>query len=373
MGYTYKGKTPLEVAEKFIDSYIRVKPVEEIIPGGISTYLHSVFLSGIEKVYVQNRKKEYGKYIKDYLERALDGNKRLNRVEGSFWCSPNSLDFRQLGNLLFRIYKESEDERYLDSIKELVESLKTDYPKNSHGGFWHMKSQPNQMWLDGLYMVGPLCAKYGIITGKKEFCEMAVSQALLMYENMKDEKTGLLYHGWDDSFAAEWADKKTGLSAEKWGRAMGWFTVAAVDILEAVGAEFSAYDKLLGYVKEIFKSLVKVQKESGYWCQVIDKPDAVGNWEETSGTCLIAYSMAKAVRLGLIEKEYILNSKKAYEAVIDSLKTNDNGEVILEKICIGTCIDEGNYEHYISRETVANDLHGSGAFLLMCAEMNMCC
>lgn len=372
MGYAYNQRTPLEVAEEFIDSYIRVKPVEELIPGGISTYLHSVFLSGVEKAYLQNNKKEYGKYIEDYFERALDEKKMLNRVEESFWCSPKSLDFRQLGNLLFRMYDESKDMRYLDSISELVESLATDYPKNSHGGLWHMKSQPNQMWLDGLYMVGPLCAKYGMLTGKKEFCEMAVNQAFLMYENMKDEKNGLLYHGWDDSFTAEWADKKTGLSAEKWGRAMGWFTVATVDILEAIEEGSSNYNKLLGYVKSIFASLVKVQRESGFWCQVIDKPNAEGNWEETSGTCLIAYSMAKAVRLGFIDKKYLENAKKAYEAIVDSLKTGDNGEIVLEKVCIGTCIDSGTYEHYISRETVVNDLHGSGAFLLMCTEMNLC-
>lgn len=372
MGYAYNQRTPLEVAEEFIDSYIRVKPVEELIPGGISTYLHSVFLSGVEKAYLQNNKKEYRKYIEDYFERALNEKKMLNRVEESFWCSPKSLDFRQLGNLLFRMYDESKDMRYLDSISELVESLATDYPKNSHGGLWHMKSQPNQMWLDGLYMVGPLCAKYGMLTGKKEFCEMAVNQAFLMYENMKDEKNGLLYHGWDDSFTAEWADKKTGLSAEKWGRAMGWFTVATVDILEAIEEGSSNYNKLLGYVKSIFASLVKVQRESGFWCQVIDKPNAEGNWEETSGTCLIAYSMAKAVRLGFIDKKYLDNAKKAYEAIVDSLKIGDNGEIVLEKVCIGTCIDSGTYEHYISRETVVNDLHGSGAFLLMCTEMNLC-
>lgn len=365
-------KTPLEIAEKFIDFYIEINPVEKLLPNGISNYIHGVFLSGVENIYLQNNKKEYGIYLDKYLERAVDDDKKLNRSEGHFWCSLNSLDFRQIGNLLFRVYKKSGDDRYLSSIGELVESLKNDYPKNSHGGLWHMKSQPNQMWLDGLYMAGPLCSKYGVMSGKNEYCEMAVNQAILMYENMRDEKNGLLYHGWDDSFVAEWSNKNTGLSQEKWSRAMGWFTVATVDILETLGINYSRCDKLLEYVKKIFASLVKVQKENGYWCQVIDKPDEKGNWEETSGTCLIAYSMAKAVRLGFINKNYALNAKKAYEAVVDSLKENEKGEIILEKICIGTCIEEGTYQHYINRKTVANDLHGGGAFLLMCGEMNKC-
>lgn len=153
---------------------------------------------------------------------------------------------------------------------------------------------------------------------------------------------------------------------------MGWFTVATVDILEALGGNYNGCDKLIEYVNRIFESLVKVQKENGYWCQVIDKPYEKGNWEESSGTSLIAYSMAKAVRLGFSDKKYAENAKKAYEVIVDSLKENESGEITLEKICIGTCIDEGTYEHYINRTTIANDLHGGGAFLLMCGEMNKC-
>ncbi len=372
MSYVYKGKSPIEIAEEFIDSYVSKMTVDELIPNGISNYHHGVFLSGMENVYLQNEKKEYGQYIAEFLNKAIDENKRLKRIEGHFWCSLNSLDFRQVGNLFVRIYKESGDKRYFEPIAELVESLKYDYPKNSLGGLWHMKSEPNQMWLDSLYMAGPLCAKYGIISGKVEYCEMALKQAILMYENMHDPHNGLLYHGWDNTCEVEWADKKTGLSSEKWGRALGWFTVAVVDIIETIGTDFPGCDKLLNYLNKIFDALVKVQRPSGYWCQVIDKPNAEGNWEETSCTCLIAHSMVKAVRLGYIDEKYIKNAKRAYEAVIDSLRKGENGEILLEKICMGTSINEGTYEYYIARPTIANDLHGGGAFLLMCGEMNKC-
>lgn len=367
--YQFNGVSPLETAERFIDSYIERISVEELVPGDVANYHQGVFLTGVEKIYLQNHKKAYGQYLEEFFERILDEDKKLKRWPDSFWSSLNSLDFRQVGNLLCRVYKETGDKRYLESMAELVETLQTDFPKNSHGGLWHMKSQPNQMWLDGLYMAGPLCAKYSVLSGKKEFGEMAMHQAILMYENMCDPENKLLYHGWDDSFEAEWADPETGLSAEKWGRALGWFSVASVEILEVLGTSFDKADILLGYVQDIFKALATVQKESGYWCQVIDKPDAPGNWEETSGTCLITYAMAKAVRLGLIGKDYLVNAKRAYEAVASSLRTGEKGELILDKICVGTCIESGTYEHYINRDTVENDLHGGGAFLLMCGEM----
>ena len=94
-----------------------------------------------------------------------------------------------------------------------------------------MQSEPNQMWLYGLYMAGPICAQYASVPGKREIGELALRQAVLMYEHMSDPKDGLVFHGWDDSKAAEWADEITGLSKEKWGRALGWFTVASLDIV----------------------------------------------------------------------------------------------------------------------------------------------
>ena len=370
MSYIYKGKSPIDFAEKFIDSFIAENTPEKIAPSGISNYIHGVFMSGVEKVYLENNKEEYAKFLDAYFDRVLEEDKKLKRSEGHFWVSLNSLDFRQIGNLLFRYYDKTGDERYLDSIGELVETLKTDYPVNSHGGYWHMKSTPNEMWVDGLFMAGPISARYSTRTGKKEFGKSAIHQACLMYENMRDKNDGLLYHGWDDTKQINWADKETGLSPNKWGRALGWFAVATVDILEALGTDYEGADVLLGYVKEIFASLVKVQRESGYWCQVIDKPFEEGNWEESSCTALITYAMAKAVRLGYIDKKYFENAKKGYEAIVDSLETREDGSIILKKVCAGTCIEEGTYEFYINRPVVENDMHGGGAFLLMCAEMN---
>ena len=371
MRYKAVNQMPLRIAENFIDQYIRHIPAQELPPKKMFTYHQGVFLSGVEHVYLQNGNKAYDEYIKDYLSVVLDEKKKAKQIKDHFWVSLNSLDFRQAGILLVRLYTESGNQQYLDSIAELCESL-IDYPRNAHGGFWHMKSQPNQMWLDSLYMVGPLCAQYAVISKKNDFGNIAVEQACLMYDNMHDKSNNLLHHGWDDSFKAQWADKLTGLSSEKWGRAMGWFVVAVMDIIEILGKNFEGIPSLIEKVLSVFRSLPDYQTKNGYWCQVIDKPTYPGNWEETSCTCLIAYAIAKAVRIGILEQTYLKVAQKAYQAVVNSLVYREDGEILLGGICIGTCIDEGTYEHYISRKTCINDLHGVGAFLLMCAEMNLC-
>lgn len=369
MSYTYQGKRPVNYAEEMIDAYLAGIPAEELPPKGQFTYHQGVFLSGVEQNYLRDHRKEYASYIDRYLDCVLNADKTAKRINGHFWISPASLDFRQAGNLLFRKYRETGDEDYLHSIAELTESLR-DFPKNAYGGFWHMQSQPNQMWLDGLYMVGPLCAGYAKLSGKREFGELALRQAILMYEHMSDPKDGLLFHGWDDSKAAPWADAKTGLSSEKWGRALGWFTVASLDIIETLGDAYADTQKVKENVKKTLCALLAVQDSSGFWCQVIDKPKADGNWRETSCTCLLADAMAKAYRLGIMDGRAAESAKRAFEGVIDSLQRDENGAPVLEGVCVGTCIDEGTYAHYISRKTCAGDLHGSGAYLLMCAEMD---
>ena len=81
-----------------------------------------------------------------------------------------------------------------------------EHPRTSEGGFWHKKRYPYQMWLDGLYMASPFLAQYA-----KEFDEPAlfddvVKQFVLMEKHARDAKTGLLYHGWDESRQQKWAD-----------------------------------------------------------------------------------------------------------------------------------------------------------------------
>lgn len=369
MSHCCNGKQPIAYAEEMIRGFLEKVPAAKLAPPGRFTYHQGVFLSGVEQVYRQNGCKDYADYIDAYLACVLREDKTPDRIEGHFWISPDSLDFRQAGNLLFRKYAETADPDYLHAIAELTESLK-DFPKNRFGGFWHMKSQPNQMWLDGLYMVGPLCARYARLTGKREFGEMALNQAVLMYEHMSDPADGLLFHGWDDSKAAGWADPGTGLSSIKWGRALGWFTVASLEILEILGESYEKSKAVRENVKKTLMSLLKVQDEKGFWHQVIDKPERKENWPETSCTCLIAYAMAKAYRLGILGEEAKKAALAALEAVTEEVQQDEEGNPVLTGICVGTCIEEGTYEYYIHRETCANDLHGCGAYLMMCAECN---
>lgn len=164
----------------------------------------------------------------------------------------------------------------------------------------------------------------------------------------------------------EWADPETGCSPEFWGRAMGWVPVALLDELDFIPLEHAGKKELEEMAVNLLKSLVAFQSEEGRWYQVVDKGADSGNWLENSCSYLYVAALCKAVRKGLLDREYLKYAQKGYEAVINSL-TWKGVDLLVGDVCIGTGV--GNYEHYIHRPASTNDLHGVGAFLLMCEEM----
>ena len=354
------NRTALDYARMGADTLIRKFTVGELPPKDHFHYHQGVFLSGVERIYRLSSEKKYYQYIKDWVDYYIDenGSIRFNGYDGQF-------DNMQPGILLFNLYRQTKDERYkklLDNFAPLVEM----WPTNARGGFWHKYRNPNQMWLDGLYMIGPYSAMYAHYFNKPYFYETIYQQMNLMRRNMTDPKTGLLYHAWDDSKAAGWADKTTGLSPEFWGRAMGWYAVAIFEILDYFPEDHPRRHEFISAGLDIIAALIRFQdEETGLWYQVVDKGDRSDNWPETSCSALYIYAIARAIKQGFLHKSYTRYVHKGYHGVINSLAFEDD-DLIVSGICIGT--GAGDYEFYIKRPTVANDLHGMGAFLLMCTE-----
>lgn len=354
--------TPLQWAEKACDTLMAKFEPENLPPFERFHYHQGVFLLGMQNCFKENHKEKYYNYLKRWVDSLIMPDGTVTH------CDTNELDDIQPGILLFDLYEKTKDERYKKALYFLVSVLHS-WKKNAEGGFWHKTRYPNQMWLDGLYMAGPLAVQFGRTFDESVFFDMMTFQAILMEKHTKDEKTGLLYHGWDESKKAVWADPITGKAPEFWGRAIGWYPVAILDMLDYLPENHENRHKLIEILKSLLIALPKFQdKATGLWYQVVDKIDNDDNWLETSCSSLYSYAIAKAVRMGHLDKEYLQYAWKGYQGVIDSLKMDEKGGVIIGKICIGTGI--GDYAHYIARPTSENDLHGAGAFILMCVEMS---
>ena len=275
------------------------------------------------------------------------------------------MDDLQPGILVFPIYKRTNEARYKKVLDTAAKAV-MDMPKLPDGGNWHKTSTPHQMWLDGLYMGGPICAEYGATFDHPEYLDFVAKQVELMREHTRDAKTGLWYHAYDESREKPWADKETGLSPEFWGRSIGWVPVAILNDLDFIPETHPEYATLRDIAVDLLKSLCAFQSEEGRWYQVVDKGDRPDNWLENSCSCLYSAGLAKAVYRGFLPEEYAARAEKAYEAVIASLG-HEGEDLIVDNVCIGTGV--GDYDFYVARPTSANDLHGVGAFLIMCAEI----
>ncbi|WP_310830133.1 glycoside hydrolase family 88/105 protein [Paenibacillus pedocola] len=355
-------KTPMEWARKACDSLMDIYQAGELPPAHRWHYHQGVFLCGMELLWQADGEERYIEYIQAYVDDLVD-------EYGNFYFARDELDAVQAGLLLFSLHERTGKEKYKTAAEKLRNLLRT-VNRTSEGGYWHKDKYPYQMWLDGLYMAGVFSLKYANVYGEEELRQSVLHQEKLMRKYMKDEATGLLYHAWDESRRMPWADKDTGCSPEFWSRSLGWYGLALSQFLDLLPAEEPGQPELAAALSEFVQALIRYQDPvSGLWYQVVDKGAEPDNWLETSGSCLFVYTIAKAVKLGLTTDESgaALAARKGYEGLIRVLQQDEQGRLILPDICIGT--SAGDYENYVTRPKVSNDLHGVGALVMACVEM----
>lgn len=354
-----ENRKAIDYAKSACDTMMRKFEGADLPPKGHFHYHQGVFLSGVYQTYLLSGEEKYFDYMKEWVDSIID-------EQGNVSCyDPGQLDDIQPGILLYPLLDRTGDERYKKALDTLLPYV-LNFPRNEVGGFWHKSDLPNQMWLDGLYMGGPIAAEYASRFGKPEYLELTINQELLMQKYTMDRETGLWYHAWDSSKKAVWADPETGLSPEFWGRSIGWVPVAVLDVMDFIPEDHPKYQDLCDLLKNLLNAVCRCQSEEGRWYQVVDKGGQEGNWLENSCSSLFTAALCKAVRKGILGKEYLEAARKGYEGVIHDLKW-DGEDLLLGNVCIGTGV--GDYRHYCDRPVSTNDLHGVGAFLLMCAEV----
>lgn len=352
---------PIDYAKMACDTIMRKYTVEELPIPKKFHYHQGVFLSGMERTYLSVKDEKYNQYIKAWVDCIITPEGVISNYDKT------TLDDFRAGVLLYRLHETTGDTRYEKAIKTIKNHLDS-FKVNSEGGFFHMERCENQMWLDGLYMAGPFLAMYGARYHDETCFETVYTQLNLMWKHCRDNKSGLLYHVWDASKNAEWADKNTGCSSFFWGRAIGWYIVALCDIMDDVPKKWKHREEVLEYIRLCIEAIAKYQDmESGCWYQVVDKGDREDNWIELSCSALFVYAISKAMRMGYIDRsQYKSIADRGYSGIIKYIELLEDGTLIVPKVCIGTGV--GDYKHYIERPTTENDLHGMGAFILCCNE-----
>ncbi|MEV6943524.1 glycoside hydrolase family 88 protein [Streptomyces sp. NPDC051172] len=325
--------------------------------GGWS-YPVGLYLYGQYLTYKRTHDARYLAYIKDYVDRFV-------KSDGSIGQSFDSLDSMQAGRLLVILHHETGQDRYRKAAKKIVDRLST-YPRTADGGFWHADSaaRAHQLWSDGVYMVNPFLVEYGKEFGDSAYTDDEAARQLYVYGSHLQVANGLLRHAYDESRSASWADPQTGLAPEHWCRAVGWYSMAVVNVLDALPANHPRRTQLLDIFRRLAAGLEKYQDPAtGRWFQVIDKGGRSGNWTETSCSSMFTYALSRGAQQHYLDPHYADVARRGYQGVLAKLSTGPDGRTDLADISVGTNV--GDYAYYVARTRATNDFHGLGAFLIM--------
>jgi len=334
-------------------------------------YKIGLLMTAFEQLYEATNDSLYLDYIMAYANTMIDSS---GQIKGYKMESYN-IDMINPGKFLFDLYERTNDQKYLTALQTLRAQL-DGHPRTNSGGFWHKKIYPYQMWLDGLYMGTPFYARYTATFENGAKIEDIIHQYEQIQQHLLDEETGLLYHGWDESRQMDWADDETGRSPGFWARALGWYAMALVDVLDYIPQGHPKQKQLVKYLNALAAALAEVQDDSGLWYQVPDQAGREGNYLEASSSCMFAYAFAKGARKGYLPVEYKAVAQKTFQGIVDRLiEVDPDGEIHITNVCGsaglgGDPYRDGTYEYYINETIKTNNLHGLGPFILAAVELN---
>ena len=369
--FVFAQKT-LPLSQRLSDTLMNRIWTDDGNPAGIPrswTYEQGVQLKAIEQVWYATGDPKYFNFIKSGMDFWFDKDGILS----SYDAKEYNIDHVTPGRAIMTLYRVTNDEKYKKSLELIRSQLKT-HPRTKEGGFWHKQIYPYQMWLDGLYMGEPFYAEYSQVFGEDNWNDVA-NQFVWMETHARDKKTGLLYHGWDESRQQKWANKETGLSPHVWGRAMGWYAIALVDVLDIFPKNHPRRAELVAILNREAEAITKYQDKEGLWWDIIDLPAKEKNYHESSCAAMFVYALAKGVRQGNLSDKYLKTVQKGWAGIRrEFIKEKPDGTLDWEGTVSvsglgGNPYRDGSFDYYMSEKLRTNDAKGLAPAVMAAIEM----
>lgn len=348
------------------------------------SYVMGIELEAMLDTYLKYKNEDIRRYCQQYTDTMINQKGEIRGYD----IKDYNLDQIRTGHFVARMYQLYPEKKNLKAMQTLMKQL-SKQPRTKEGVYWHKAIYAYQVWLDGIFMGLPyytLTAKE--LLGDKKAIKIyddAVDQISRTYYRTLDKTTGLNRHAWDETHTMFWADKATGLSQHCWGRAQGWYTMALIELLDALPENYKRRTEIIELLEKDLKAIVKWQdKKSGVWYQVMDSPNRKGNYLESTCSSMFAYALLKAYRKGYVGEKYREAGIKAYKGIINNfIKINSDSTLSLTNCCsvaglgpgAGPFVKkpnlrrDGSYEYYLSEPIRDNDAKGIGPFIWASLEM----
>ncbi len=332
-------------------------------------YEDGCVLIGAQMMYEATGEEFYYNSIKNYVDRYVDENGVIKGYDPEEY----NIDRIPSGLVFYLLYEKSGEEKYRKAIESLMEQLRS-HPRTESGNFWHKNIYPYQIWLDGLYMGMPYYLTYKKLYDNGAGYEDVMKQFNNTREVLFDEEKKLYYHAYDEKKQMFWANKETGLSENFWSRALGWYLMAIVDCYEIFPEEQKETRFRLAelLIEAVDGALLYQDKESGLFYQLTALPQLEGNYLEMTASAMIAYTIIKGIRLGILKEEkYRGKGEEILIGIETRLFSLRDGKLQLNGMCKGAGLGpddrlnrDGSVSYYLGEEVVSDEQKGVGAAMM---------
>lgn len=340
------------------DSIMARFPNPDDIPFRPWCYVQGYVLCGFEMLYEYTAESKYLDYLLRFVDQHVDDRGNIRGFTG------HDLDNIMAGTVVIAAYERTGQDKYRLAAHRIREAF-NDYPRNSDGGFWHSRSLPHEMWIDGVFMGQMFLTRYGAAIGDQAYCfDEATRQIRILASHCRKGDSGLFLHAYDEARHAAWADPVTGLSPEVWSEGLGWYALVVVETLKLLPTDHPQRAAVMDTLLGLAEGLGKVQdSKTGLWYQVVDKGDRADNWHDTSGSAMFVYMLQRAIDLGYVSAErYGPAVRKGYEGILSKAVINDAGLVDIYDACDGVCV-QTSYDVYINYPKKVNAKEAVGGVL----------
>ncbi len=346
------------------------------------------YVMGIEMEGMLDTYERYGgdtilRYLSAYPAKMIDEKGNIT----GYKYEDFNLDNVRTAKFILRMHNIAPTKGTEKALKTLFKQLEKQ-PRTNEGVYWHKAIYANQVWLDGIFMGLPFYTAYAVQTMKpkkaQKYLDDAVDQIVKTDLRTYDEKTGLWKHAWDETHEQFWADKTTGQSKHTWARALGWYTMAMIECLDAMPKDYERRGEVIALLQKAMTAVVKYQdKKTGVWYDVMDVKDP-RNYLESTASSMFAYVLLKGYRLGYLDESFRKAGVKAYKGILNEfIKVNDDKTISLTRCCSvsglgpgpGPYVEKPNYKrdgsfnYYMSEPIRDNDAKGVGPFIWASLEM----
>lgn len=356
------------------------------------SYVMGIELEAILDTYLKYGNPRIWEYCKEYTDTMINAQGEIR----GYQLKDYNLDNIRTGHFVARMYQQKPEQKNLIAMREMMKQLRQQPRTEEDGVFWHKAIYSYQVWLDGIFMGLPFYTMAApILLSAKEAGKVyddVIQQVKTTYERTFDPQTGLNRHAWDETHEMFWADPQTGLSQHCWGRAQGWYTMALIELLDALPTNYARRQEVVAILQQDLENVVKWQdKESGLWYQVMDAPNREGNYLEATCSSMFAYALLKAYRKGYVANKAFQDAGiRAYRGILQHfIRVNDDETISLTHCCsvagLGPGLSEkvkraapnvkenrrrdGSYNYYLSEPVRDNDAKGAGPFIWASLEM----